>query len=155
MARGDMKWFIQGLKDLGNKIHDLDGDTLKLGIITNAATPAVTTAAPHWGGTGTTDLSAAQVGTGGGYTGPVSLAGLSWAISSSSVIFGANEVALTQNASGFNNGYWGIIYNDSDANKRCFGYLDLGGPVDLTAGNVTVTFNSDATSGDALKITQS
>ena len=26
MAQGTVKWFAQGLHDLGNKIHDLDAD---------------------------------------------------------------------------------------------------------------------------------
>lgn len=154
MARGDMKWFVQGLHDLGNKIHDMDGDDWRLGIVTNVTIPAVTTAAPHWGGTGTTNFATTQVGVGGGYTGPVVLTGEAWAVSGSATIFGADAVSLTQNASGFTDGYWGIIYNNTDVNKRAVGYLDLGGPVSLVAGNVTITFNSDATSGDALKITQ-
>lgn len=155
MAAGDMKWFVQALHDLGNKIHDLDGDTLKMGIVTNATVPANTTAAPHWGGTGTTNFATNQVGTGGGYTGPVTLAGKAWAVSSSSAIFGADQISISQNASGFTDGYYGIIYNDTDANKRALGFIDLGGPVSLVSGSLTITFNSDATSGDALKITQS
>ena len=61
MASGDFKWFAQGLHDLGNKIHDLDTDDWRMGIITTAATPAVNTSAPHWGGTGTTNFSTNQV----------------------------------------------------------------------------------------------
>ena len=36
MAAGDFKWFAQGLHDLGNKIHDLDADDFRMGIITTA-----------------------------------------------------------------------------------------------------------------------
>lgn len=50
MAQGTMKWFAQGLHDLGNKLHDLDTDDWRMGIVTGV-TPAVNTAAPHWGGT--------------------------------------------------------------------------------------------------------
>ena len=64
MARGDIKWFAQALHDLGNKIHDLDGDDIRMGIVTNATVPAVSTAAPHWGGTGTTNFATNQVATG-------------------------------------------------------------------------------------------
>lgn len=48
MAQGTFKWFAQGLHDLGNKIHDLDGDDWRMGIVTGV-TPTVATAAPHWG----------------------------------------------------------------------------------------------------------
>ncbi len=65
MATGTMKWFAQGLLDLGNKIHNLSSDTLNLGIVTTATVPALSTAAPHWGGTGTTNFATNQVGTGG------------------------------------------------------------------------------------------
>ena len=41
MANGDIKWFAQGLLDLGNKIHDLDSDDLRVGFITSAVTPAL------------------------------------------------------------------------------------------------------------------
>lgn len=44
MAAGDFKWFAQALHDLGNKIHDLDNDDLRMGIVTGV-TPAVNTAA--------------------------------------------------------------------------------------------------------------
>ncbi len=47
MATGTMKWFAQGLLDLGNKIHNLSSDTLALGIVTTATVPALSTAAPH------------------------------------------------------------------------------------------------------------
>lgn len=78
MATGDIKWFGQGLHDLGNKIHNLSSDVLMLGIVTTTTVPSITTAAPHWGGTGTTNFATNQVGTGGGYTGPITLASVSW-----------------------------------------------------------------------------
>ena len=152
MARGDMKWFAQGIMDLGNKLHDLDGDDWRLGLVTNGTVPTKDTAAPHWGGTGTTNFATTQVGTGGGYTGPIVLTGEGWTLTTGGAIYGIDQVSITQNASGFTDAYWGIIYNNTDANKRAIGFIDMGGPVSLVAGNVTITFNSDATSGDALKI---
>ena len=40
MAVGDIVWFDQALLDLGKKVHDLSSDTIKLGLITSAVTPA-------------------------------------------------------------------------------------------------------------------
>lgn len=158
MATGTMKWFAQGLLDLGNKIHDMDGDDWRLGIVTSSTVPSLSTAAPHWGGTGTTNFATTQVATGGtSYTGPQVLAGESWALISNVATFGADEVVLAQDASGFTNGAYGIIYNNTDANKRAVGFVEISsaGTASLVSGSLTIRFNSDATSGAALTLTQS
>ena len=51
MAAGDIKWFQEGLLQLGNKIHNLSSDALQLGIVTTTTVPTMATAIPHWGGT--------------------------------------------------------------------------------------------------------
>lgn len=150
MAAGDIFWFNQALVDLGNKIHDMDGDTLKLALITTATTPAKTTAAPHYGGTGTTDMSTNAVGTATAWTGPVTLASTSWSLTSNDVIFKADDVVIAQDASGFTNARWGIIFNDTDANKRCLGYIDLGSDRSIVSGSLTIDFQGSGT--DVLKI---
>lgn len=150
MATGDITWFNQALVDLGNKIHDMDGDAITLGIVTNTTVPAKTTAAPHWGGTGTTNFATNQVGTGGGYTGPIALASLSWSLTGNTVIFKATDVVIPQNASGFTDGYWGIIYNNTDANKRALGFVELGGPRSIVSGSLTINFQGSGT--DVLQI---
>lgn len=154
MATGDIKWFAQALHDLGNKIHDMDGDTLKLGIITSAVSPALSTSAPHWGGTGTTNLATNQVATGGtSYTGPITLSNKSWSVVSNVPTVRADEVTLAQDASGFTNGRWGVIYNDSDANKRCLAFVDMGSDRSLVAG--PIVFAWSGASNDILTLTQS
>jgi hypothetical protein len=143
MAAGDFKWFAQGLHDLGNKIHDLDGDDLRMGVITTSTTPAVNTAAPHWGGTGTTNMSTNQVATGGtSYTGPIVLTAEAWTLTATGAALDCADITLAQDASGFTNGRWGIVYNNTDANKRCIGYLDLGSDRSLVAGSVTIQINA-------------
>jgi hypothetical protein len=142
MARGDIKWFAQALHDLGNKIHDMDGDDFRLGIVTNATAPTVDTAAPHWGGTGTTNFATNQVGTATGYTGPIALATEQWTLIAGGPRWRVtNDVTIPQDAGGFTNAYWGIIYNNTDANKRAIGYIDLGGPVGNQSGPVTIEWN--------------
>lgn len=143
MAAGDFKFFAQGLHDLGNKIHDLDSDDWRMGIITTATTPAVNTAAPHWAGTGTTNMSTNQVvTTGTSYTGPIVLTAEAWTLTATGAAMDVADITLAQDASGFTNGRWGIIYNNTDANKRCLGYLDLGSDRSLVAGSVTITMNA-------------
>jgi len=143
MAAGDFKWFAQGLHDLGNKIHDLDADDFRIGFITTSTTPAVNTAAPHWGGTGTTNMSTNQVATGGtSYTGPIVLTAEAWTLTATGAALDFADITLAQDASGFTNGRWGIVYNNTDANKRCIGYLDLGSDRSLVAGSVTIQINA-------------
>lgn len=153
MATGDVKWFAQGLADLGNKIHGLGADDLRLGIVTTATVPALTTAAPHWGGTGTTNFATSQVGTGGGYTGPIALAGVTWSIVAGVVTLRANDVVIPQNASGFANGAWGIIFNNTDANKRAIAFVELsaGGTLSIVSGSQTIDWQG--ASNDVLRIT--
>lgn len=143
MAQGDVKWFAQGLHDLGNKIHDLDGDDWRLGIITSVVTPAVNTAAPHWGGTGTTNLATNQVATGGtSYTGPIVLTSEAWALSATGGVSDFADISLAQDASGFTNGRWGIVYNNTDVNKRAVAFIDLGSDRSLVAGPLAINMNA-------------
>ena len=156
MATGTVKWFAQGLLDLGNKIHNLSSDTLKLGIVTTATVPTLSTAAPHWGGTGTTNFATNQVGTGGTqYTGPKTLASVTWTLVSNVPTLRATDIAMTIDASGFTTGAYGVIYNDTDTNKRALGFVELssGGTLSLVAGGVTIDWGGAGT--DLLTITQS
>lgn len=144
MAQGTVKWFAQGLHDLGEKIHDLSSDTFKLGIVTGV-TPAVNTAAPHWGGTGTTNYATSQVATGGtSYTGPKTLASVTWTLGATGGVFDAADITMAQDASGFTNGGYGIIYNDTDANKRAIAFIELSASnaASLVTGAVNITFNA-------------
>ena len=143
MASGDITFFHQFKVDLGNKIHDLDTDTWKVGLITSAVTPAAADAAPHWGGTGTTNFATNQVTPGGNYaTGGPSLTSLAYTNSAGTVSWQAAKVAIAQNASNPTNARWGIIYNSTDANKRAAAYVDLGSARDLTQGLFEIRFNS-------------
>jgi hypothetical protein len=155
MATGDIKWFQQGLLDLGNKIHNLSSDALLLGIVTTTTVPTMATAAPHWGGTGTTNFATNQVGTGGGYTGPITLASVTWSNVAGVLTLRATDVLIPQNASGFANGAYGIIYNNTDANKRAIGYVELSsaGTATIVSGSLTLDWQGAGT--DILRVTPS
>jgi hypothetical protein len=153
MATGDVKWFQQGVLDLGNKIHNLASDALQLGIVTTATVPSMSTAGPHWGGTGTTNFATNQVGTGGGYTGPITLASVTWTNVSGVLTLRATDVVIPQNASGFSNGAWGIIFNNTDANKRAIAYVELSaaGTSSIVSGSLTIDWQGSGT--DVLRLT--
>ena len=113
------------------------------------------TAGPHFGGTGTTNFSTTQVGIAGGYTGPITLAGVTWTNVSGVITLRATDVVIAQNASGFANGAYGIIFNSTDANKRALGFVELSaaGTLSIVSGSVTVDFQGLGT--DVLRITPS
>lgn len=144
MAAGDIVVFSQAKVDLGNKVHNLEADTIRLGLITNAATPAENTAAPHWGGTGTTNFNTNEcAGTGGNYPAEgVTLANNVFVASGANAKFDADDVSVAQHASNPTDARWGIIYNDTDANKRAIAYVDLGSVRDLTTGNFSITWDA-------------
>lgn len=143
MASGDITFFHQFKVDLGNKIHDLDTDTFKVGLITSTVTPTGADAAPHWGGTGTTNYSTNQVTPGGNYaTGGPSLTALAYTNSAGTVSWQAAKVSIASNASNPTNARWAIIYNSTDANKRAVAFVDLGSVRDLTQGLFEIRFNS-------------
>lgn len=147
MAQGTLKWFAQGLHDLGNKIHDLDTDDWRMGIVTGV-TPAVNTAAPHWGGTGTTNYATSQVvTTGTSYTGPIVLTSEAWTLTATGAAMDFANISLAQDASGFANGAYGIVYNNTDANKRAIGYIELSATnvASLVSGAITITFHASGT----------
>lgn len=143
MAAGDITFFHQFKVDLGNKIHDLDSDTWKVGFITSAVTPAAGDAAPHWGGTGTTNFATNEVTPGGNYVanGP-SLASLAYTNSGGTVSWSGQKISIAQHASNPTNARWGILYNSTDANKRAAAILDFGSARDLTAGLFEFKFNA-------------
>lgn len=141
MAAGDLHWFGQALHDLGNKQHDLSNDVLKLVIVTSATVPTLTTAAPHFGGTGTTNFASTQVATGGtSYTGPITLTSKSWTNVAGVPRLRADIINLAQDASGFTNGAYGIVFNNSDASKRALGYVELGA-VSLVSAPLAIDWN--------------
>ena len=156
MATGTIKWLSAGLLQLGSKIHDLTSDTLKLGIVTTATVPTTDTAVPHWGGTGTTNFATNQVATATAYTGPITLASVTFTeIGSLPKVptLRATDVVIAQDAGGFTNGAYGIIYNDTDANKRALGYIEISsaGTASLVAGSLTIDFQGAGT--DVLTLT--
>lgn len=154
MARGDVHWFAQALLDGFKKKHDLSADSIKIGIVNNAPVPTVNTPNPFWGSSGGgTDLSANQVAAATGYTGPITLGSPTWVETANVPSFAANSVSIAQDAGGFANGSYGIIYNDTAANKPCVGFVDLGGPVGNQNGPLAINWNSSAVSGPIFTIT--
>jgi hypothetical protein len=125
-------------------------------LVTTATTPTKTTAAPHWGGTGTTNFATNQVSTGGtSYTGPIVLTSETIAQSGNNTEWRAAKVGpLAQDSSGPTNIAWGILYNNTDANKRAVAFVELStaGTLSLVAGPVEIRWNSVDGTGQIARI---
>jgi len=140
MARNAWVTFEEFSKDLANGVHNLGSDTFIVALVDNTATePVAGTATPRWA-----DFSGNEVADGNGYTSPgATLSGTSIAEAAGVSTFDdTGNVTWSQNASGFENAYWAILYNDSATNKEAVGFLDLGGPVSLVTGDLTITWNA-------------
>lgn len=140
MATGTLLLFEEFAAQLGSENHILasGGDTIKIGLVDATITPLIGDTTPAWA-----DYSANEVGTGGGYVaGGITLASQTYTEAAGVATFDAVDVALTQDASGFTDAYWGIIYNDTNATKMAIGFIELGGPVSEVAGPIEINWNA-------------
>ena len=137
MAQGDVTVFNEA------KAKMLDGDWAStdhfyIAICDNTAAPSASTTTPTLG-----DFT--EVGTGGTYTsGGIDLGTLATLVSESAgtmTFDSTTNPTWAQDASNDTDAYWGIIYNYTDAGNDALAFVDLGGPVDMTAGDLTITWN--------------
>ncbi len=138
MATGDFLVFQEA------RAYMIDGgweaaDDIKCAIIDNTTTPAVGDATPAL-----SDYT--EVGTAGSYTaGGTSLGTLGTCVTEVAGVMtfdSATNPTWTQDASNDTDAWWGIVYNDTDAGDLAIGFLELGGPVDMSAGALTATWNA-------------
>ena len=143
MATGDFVLFNEFGISLAEKKINLETDTIMLALIDDTITPTANDSNPQWGAGSGVDYDANEVGTGGGYVaGGRECANPSAVRSTGTITFDAdNPATITQDASGFTDAYWGILYSDTATNKECIGYLELGGPVSEQAGPITISWN--------------
>lgn len=138
MATGDITWF--------NEARTLDyfagwagTDTIKVAILDNTTAPTASTATPALG-----DFT--QVGTGGTYvSGGTSLGDWAtvWSQSGGTgTMDSTTNPTWAQNASNDTDAYWGLIYNDTQAGDPAIAFVDLGGPVNMATGSLTITWNA-------------
>lgn len=138
MAAGDITFFNEA------KAYMLDGgweaaDDIKVAILDNTTAPTAATVTPALA-----DFT--QVGTAGSYVaGGTSIGNWGTLVSQSGgtvTIDSATNPSWAQNASNDVDAYWALIYNDTDAGDAALAYVDLGGPVDMSAGSLTITWNA-------------
>lgn len=137
MAAGDITWFEEA------KAYMLDGgweaaDDIKVAILDNTTTPVAGAATPGL-------ATYTQVGSAGSYTaGGTSIGNWGTLVSEAAgtvTIDSATNPSWTQNASNDTDAYWALIYNDTQAGDPALAFVDLGGPVNMATGALTITWN--------------
>ena len=141
MARGDFILFEEFAAAILNGAIAWDlhaSDVIKLGIVDNTATePVASASAPDW-----SDFSGNEVSAAGGYVADgITIDNCTYVEADGIATFDADDNSdLIQNAGGFEDGYWGILYDSTLAGNNAIGYLDLGGHVSEVAGPIVITW---------------
>lgn len=138
MATGDIIFFDEA------KAYMQDGDwastdDMKLAILDNTTTPAAADATPAL-------ADYTEVGTAGTYVaGGTSLGNWTTMISEAAgtvTYDSATNPTWAQDGSNDVDAWWGLIYNDTQVGDPALAFVELGGPVDMSAGALTVTWNA-------------
>lgn len=138
MATGDVTVFEEA------KAYMIDGgweaaDDMKCAILDNTTTPAAGDTTPAL-------ADYTQVGTAGSYTaGGTSLGTLGTLVTEAAgtmTFDSTTNPSWAQNASNDTDAWWGLIYNDTQAGDPAIAFVELGGPVDMSAGSLTITWNA-------------
>lgn len=139
MATGDIVFFDE-FASLGDYLAGWAGtDVIKVAILDNTTAPLAADTTPAL-------ADYTEVGAAGTYTaGGTSLG--TWAdlwsqASGTGTMDSSTNPSWAQNASNDTDAYWALVYNDTQVGDPAICYVDLGGPVDMTAGSLTITWNA-------------
>ena len=149
MAAGDITIFQEALA------YMIDGgweaaDTIKAALITSAVTPTAADAVPGMNAGATTTYT--EVTAGGNYAaGGVTLDTLGNMVTETAGTMTFDDtgasISWAQNASNPTDARYCVIYNSSDTGlERAIAFIDLGATVNLTAGDLTITWHASAAS---------
>lgn len=137
MATGDLIVFDEAKK------YMLDGgweaaDDIKCAVMDNTTTPTAAFATPAFADfTEVTDAGTYTIGGTSLGTWTSMMAEATGVLTHDS----ATNPTWAQDGSNDVDAWWGILYNDTDGGKRAYAFVELGGPVDMTAGDLTITWN--------------
>ena len=139
MAQGDVVVFNEALA------YMFDGDfastdTIKLALLKDTSTPTQADTTPSLG-----DYN--QCTAGGNYTsGGETLDTWTNCVTQSSNVMTFDDtgasVTWLQDAGNPTDARWGLIYNADDAGTAAICYIDLGSTVNMTQGDLTITWNA-------------
>ena len=141
MAAGDFTTFEEFIGVLGNKLVDLDTDTIKVAVLKSTVTPTAADATPAYGATSGIDYDGNEVAFGGTYTTGGASITCTFTEAAGSAPFVAS---VTTNASWVANGSnstdarWMLVYSDTATNKNAIGFLDLGANVNMQTTDLSL-----------------
>lgn len=136
MAAGGTFVFEEHSKDVLEGLHDFSNDTFKMCLLNNTSAPAASDATPTY-----SDYSANEC-SGTGYTSGGEEVTIALSESGGVTTIDYSIVTFSFNSAGPTDIYHGLIYNDTAANKNAVGSIDLGGPLSMRIGDVTVDANA-------------
>jgi len=138
MATGDIVWFEEA-RPLDYFAGWALTDDIKLAICDNTTPPTAAHATPALGDF--TEVTAAGTYTAGGTS--IGNWGAVWSeAAGTATLDSTTNPTWAQDASNDTDAHWGILYNATFAGDIAFAYVELGGPVDMTLGSLTVTWNA-------------
>ena len=147
MAIGTITLFDQFLADVGLAQFNLDTDVIKVGLITNTVIPTAADAYPNWGGalvlTTGVDYSVNEIVPATSYVaGGTDIAATYSEAAGVATLDATTNPTWAQDAGGAANIYYGVIYDSTNAAGRAIGFIELGGPLSLIVGPITITWNA-------------
>ena len=137
MAAGDIIWFEEA-RTMDYFAGWALTDDIKLAILDNTTDPTAGASAPDL--SDFTEVTAAGTYTAGGTS--LGNWGTVWTeTGGTGTLDSTTNPTWAEDASNDTDAYWGLLYNDTVGDKA-FAYVELGGPVDMVAGSLTVTWNA-------------
>ena len=136
MAAGDIIWFEEA-RTMDYFAGWALTDDIKVAVLDNTTAPTAAHATPALGDF--TEVTAAGTYTAGGTS--LGNWGTVWTeVGGTGTLDSTTNPTWAADASNDVDAYWGLLYNDTVGDKA-FAYVELGGPVDMVAGSLTITWS--------------
>lgn len=146
MALGDINVYPQF--KLGNQKGttniaglNLESGNVKVAVMKNTWVPSTNFTTDDF----YSDVSANQVATATGYTGPITLTTPTAALNGNNANFDADDVTIPQDAAGFTDGRWVLFFYDTGtaATSALIAYGDLGADKSITTSALQLNWNAN------------
>ncbi len=138
MATGDITFFEEAL-DFAFFGGWATTDDQKCAILDNTATPTAAFATPSL--SDFTEVTAAGTYTAGG-TSLGNWGTLSVEAAGTLKFDSGTNPTWAQSGRNDVDAWWGLLYNDTQAGDDAWAFVELGGPVDMSAGSLTITWDA-------------
>lgn len=150
MARGDLVLFEEFADQIGGYKHNFEngGHTFKVAMITTPYASVLVSASAIWATFNSASMTASSGWSTANYTaGGAALTSQSYNEASGTATFDASSVTWSQDASmsSSSNAYTAILYNtntSSASTQYAIAKIDLGGPIHLKDGDITISWNA-------------